>query len=106
MQWQGRSWLGDLTHKTPWLKHFFARYWKRVKPFNFARADLLAVNMDGEVVASYEDARGAGMSFSTGAIRSERHLYIGSLTTNFVARLDLDRQDCPSPLQFAHWPLY
>jgi len=99
---QGRSWLGDLTHRTPWLKHFFARYWRRVKPFDFARADLLAVDVDGHVVAHYEDARGAGMSFATGAVRHDRHLYIGSLTQNFLARLDLDRPECPSPELYAH----
>ncbi|KAG0560747.1 hypothetical protein KC19_9G009800 [Ceratodon purpureus] len=101
----GRSWLIDLTHKTPFLKHFFARYWHRVKPFNFARADLIAVNLEGELVERYQDPRGSRLSFATGAVIKDNYLYIGSLTQNFLGRLSLDMQDCSS-LHFSHWPLY
>lgn len=102
---QGRSWLIDLTHRSPFLKHFFARYWHRVKPFNFARADLVAVTVDGEVIARYQDPKGSRLSFATGAVVKDNYLYIGSLTEKFLSRLNLELQQCSS-MHYSHWPLY
>lgn len=90
----GRSWLTDLTLKSALLKHFFAKFWHHVTPFNFERGELIAINLHGQVIVSYQDPRGARFSFATGAVIQDNYLYIGSLTEPFLGRLNLDLQEC------------
>ena len=102
---QGRSWISDLTHKTLLLKHIFARVWAHFQLLNVKRAELIAVNEKGEIVASLQDPTGSQVSFATGAVVRGDYLYISSLTQNYISRINLNLEECSLP-KYSHWPLY
>ena len=69
------------------------------------RAELIAVNEKGEIVASFQDPTGSQVSFATGAVVQDDYLYISSLTQNYISRINLNLQECSLP-KYSHWPLY
>ncbi|KAL9314614.1 hypothetical protein ACSQ67_020066 [Phaseolus vulgaris] len=62
--------------------------------FNFVsdlkrRATVVNVGTDGKIIRKFDDGDGKVINFVTSALEFEDHLYLGSLTSNFVGKLPL-----------------
>ncbi|KAF5197871.1 Strictosidine synthase [Thalictrum thalictroides] len=80
-----RSW--DLLMRYPAMRKTTAILAKYVNIPHMQRdAGVIAVNLDGEVIALYTDP---ALAMITGGIKIEDHLYYGSLAAAYITRLNL-----------------
>ncbi len=96
---QGRFWLGlasprnqlldDLADK-PLLRTIVQRLPAVMRPRAVAYGHVVAIDGEGEVIASLQDPDG-GYAITTGVAESERYLYISSLVAPVLARLPKQR---------------
>ncbi|XP_020105242.1 protein STRICTOSIDINE SYNTHASE-LIKE 6-like [Ananas comosus] len=81
----------DLIHRSPVAKRVLAMFptlRERVKPM-VSRAAVVNVGADGKVIRMLDDSSGKVLSFVTSAVEYKGHLFLGSLSTNFVGKLPL-----------------
>ncbi|KAG5547024.1 hypothetical protein RHGRI_012898 [Rhododendron griersonianum] len=82
----------ESVHSSKALKHLVATFPKlleRVKGMH-TKATVVNVATDGKIIRSFDDPDGDVMSFVTSALEFEDHLYLGSLTSNFIGKLPLN----------------
>jgi hypothetical protein len=61
-----------------------------IKPKAVPYGHIIAINENGKVVADLQDPA-AACPINTGVTETDQYLYIGSLSTDFIARLPKDR---------------
>ncbi|KAF9601785.1 hypothetical protein IFM89_022953 [Coptis chinensis] len=93
---EGKYWIGLATARTtfwhlllryPSMRKSIAIMSKFVKLPHMQRdAGVIAVNLNGEVVALYSDP---SLAKITGGIKIDDHLYIGSLAASYIGRVNL-----------------
>ncbi|XP_042476119.1 protein STRICTOSIDINE SYNTHASE-LIKE 4-like [Macadamia integrifolia] len=90
------TWL-DFVHKSKLAKHLVSSFPKLLELLNGAKRKAMAVNVgtNGEIIRKFDDPDGTVMSFVTTALEFEGHLYLGSLNSNFIGKLQL-KQSNPS----------
>uniref|UniRef100_A0A7N0UY36 Strictosidine synthase conserved region domain-containing protein n=1 Tax=Kalanchoe fedtschenkoi TaxID=63787 RepID=A0A7N0UY36_KALFE len=81
----------QFVHNWRILKHLIATFPKLmnlVMGMN-SKATVVKVGADGTMEKMYEDPTGKVMSFVTSAFEFEDHLYLGSLNSNFIGKLQI-----------------
>lgn len=84
-----RNPLLDRLSDKPFIRKMIQRLPEAVKPKAVAYGHIIAVNGDGKVIADLQDPQ-AACPINTGVTETQRYLYIGSLATDFIARLPKD----------------
>ncbi|KAM6583581.1 hypothetical protein CsatB_010583 [Cannabis sativa] len=81
----------EFVHKFKALKKFIATFPKLVELVNGAEGKATVVNVaaDGKIRKKFDDLEGKVMRFVTTAIEFEDHLYLGSLSSNFIGKFPL-----------------
>ncbi|XP_043720325.1 protein STRICTOSIDINE SYNTHASE-LIKE 4-like [Telopea speciosissima] len=84
------TWL-DFVHTSKLAKHLVANFPKLVDLLNGAKRKAMAVNVgtNGEIIRKFDDPDGKVMSFVTSVLEFEGHLYLGSMNSNFIGKLQL-----------------
>ncbi|KAK9274789.1 hypothetical protein L1049_022041 [Liquidambar formosana] len=78
-------------HTSKICKHLLATFpnlFNQVRGTN-EKAMVINVAADGEIIRKFDDPNGKVMSFVTSALEHEDHLYLGSLSSNFIGKLPL-----------------
>ena len=84
---QGRTPQWDLLMKYPFVRKLVYLVEKFVAlPHGVKNSGAVSVTPDGEPVSMYTDPR---LALTTGWLKVGNHLYYGSLTENFLSRIDL-----------------
>lgn len=80
-------------HRSKMAKHLLAMYPKLAELLNVAKRSAMVVKVgaDGKILRMLDDSQGKVMSFVTSALEYEGHLYLGSLESNFIGKLPLDK---------------
>lgn len=88
-----RSWPLEIIHQSKVAKHLLAMSPKLIKLINgvMQKATVVNVGGDGKILKKLDDPNGKVMSFVTTALEHEGHLYLGSLATNFIGKLPVNR---------------
>lgn len=78
-------------HSSNAAKHVIAAFPKLLKVVSGHLKGAMVINVaaDGSVIRWLDDSNGTVMSFVTSALEFEDHLYLGSLSTNFVGKVSL-----------------
>lgn len=79
-------------HTSMTLKHLLASFPRLIKLVRGMYKKAMVINVaaaNGEIIRKFEDPTGALMSFVTSALEHEDHLYLGSLNSNFIGKLQL-----------------
>ncbi|CAL9068597.1 unnamed protein product [Musa banksii] len=86
----------DLLHRSPTAKTVVAAFPKVVKVLQAMGRGAMVVNVgsDGKIRRMLDDSDGKVMSFVTSAMEFQGYLYLGSLHSNFVGKLNI-RSDHP-----------
>jgi sugar lactone lactonase YvrE len=87
-----RNALLDSLSGKPFLRKIIQRLPETVKPNAAHYGHIIAINGNGKVVADLQDPD-AGCPVNTGVTETSQYLYIGSLVTDFIARLPKDKLD-------------
>ncbi|XP_043720326.1 protein STRICTOSIDINE SYNTHASE-LIKE 4-like [Telopea speciosissima] len=84
------TWL-NFVHTSKLAKHLVANFPKLVDLLNGAKRKAMSVNVgtNGEIIRKFDDPNGNVMSFVTSVLEFEGHLYLGSLNSNFIGKLQL-----------------
>jgi len=83
----GRTPQWDLLMKYPFVRKLVYLVEKFVAlPHGVKNSGAVSVTPDGEPVSMYTDPR---LALTTGWLKVGNHLYYGSLTENFLSRIDL-----------------
>ncbi|KAJ4951319.1 hypothetical protein NE237_028151 [Protea cynaroides] len=90
------TWL-DFVHTSKLAKHVVASFPKLVDHISGAKKKATVVNVgsNGEIIRKLDDPDGKVMSFVTNALEFEGHLYLGSLNSNFIGKLQLKQFNQP-----------
>ncbi|XP_077230300.1 protein STRICTOSIDINE SYNTHASE-LIKE 4-like [Tasmannia lanceolata] len=88
-----RSWEMDFVHRSKAAKHLMATFPKLIELTRSLRKKATVVNVgdDGKILNKFDDSNGKVISFVTSAVEFKGHLYLGSLESNFIGRLQLNR---------------
>jgi sugar lactone lactonase YvrE len=84
-----RNPLLDSLAGNPFLRKMIQRLPEAIKPKAAHYGHIIAVNKNGKVVADLQDPN-AACPVNTGVTETSQYLYIGSLVTDFIARLPKD----------------
>jgi len=84
-----RNPLLDGLADNPFIRKMIQRLPEAVKPKAVPYGHIIAINENGEVVADLQDPA-AACPINTGVTETQQYLYIGSLATDFIARLPKD----------------
>ncbi|WRX31722.1 Strictosidine synthase [Theobroma cacao] len=81
----------EFVHTSKALKHVIANFPRLTKLVNGAskRATVINVDADGNINKRFDDPNGLVISFVTSAVEFEDHLYLGSLSADFIGKLPL-----------------
>ncbi|XP_057466604.1 protein STRICTOSIDINE SYNTHASE-LIKE 4-like [Actinidia eriantha] len=82
----------EFVHTSKVFKHLIATFpglYELVKGVD-KKAMVVNVAADGKIIRSFDDPTGEVMSFVTSALEFDDHLYLGSLTSNFIGKLPLN----------------
>ncbi|XP_057467453.1 protein STRICTOSIDINE SYNTHASE-LIKE 4-like isoform X1 [Actinidia eriantha] len=82
----------EFVHTSKAFKHLiatFPRLFELVKGVD-KKAMVVNIAADGKIIRSFDDPIGDVMSFVTSALEFDDHLYLGSLTSNFIGKLPLN----------------
>ncbi|XP_062091130.1 protein STRICTOSIDINE SYNTHASE-LIKE 4-like [Humulus lupulus] len=81
----------EFLHKSKTLKKFIATFPKLVEQVKGLERKATVVNVaaDGKITKKLDDCDGKVMKFVTTAIEFEDHLYLGSLSSNFIGKFPL-----------------
>jgi DNA-binding beta-propeller fold protein YncE len=91
----GRFWIAlvsprnpllDSLSDKPFIRKMVQRLPEAIKPKAVAYGHIIAINENGQVVADLQDPE-AACPINTGVTETDQYLYIGSLSTDFIARL-------------------
>lgn len=85
-----RNPLLDSLSDKPFIRKMIQRLPEAIKPQAVPFGHIIAVNANGEVVADLQDPA-AACPINTGVTETQEYLYIGSLITDFIARLPKDQ---------------
>ncbi len=97
--YNGRFWVAlvaprnpllDSLAGKPFLRKIIQRLPEAIKPKAAHYGHIIAINENGKVVADLQDPD-AGCPVNTGVTETSQYLYIGSLVTEFIARLPKDK---------------
>ncbi|KAF5194388.1 Strictosidine synthase-like [Thalictrum thalictroides] len=82
----------EFVHKSKVAKHFLAAFPKLIELLKgvYKKAMVVNVGSDGKIVNKLDDSNGKVMSFVTSVLEYDGHIYLGSLNTNFIGKLQLD----------------
>ncbi|KAL4178938.1 hypothetical protein AMTRI_Chr13g117650 [Amborella trichopoda] len=88
-----RSYGTDTIHRSKVAKHIIATFpWLCDWFVDLKkRASVVKVGADGSISHIFNDQTGKVITFVTSALEFDGNLYLGSLNTNFVGKLQLDR---------------
>jgi sugar lactone lactonase YvrE len=95
----GRFWIALVSPRNPLLdslsdkpliRKMIQRLPEAIKPKAVPYGHIIAINENGKVVADLQDPA-AACPINTGVTETDQYLYIGSLSTDFIARLPKDR---------------
>ncbi|KAF6138801.1 hypothetical protein GIB67_025963 [Kingdonia uniflora] len=83
----------EFVHRSKVAKHFIAAFPKLVQLIKtlYKKAMIVNVGVDGKIVRKFDDSEGKVMSFVTSAFEFEDHIYLGSLNSEFVGKLRLNK---------------
>lgn len=83
----------EFVHASKAAKHFIATFPSMIKKVKGAhrKASVLNVGADGKIIKKLDDPDGKVISFVTSAFEFEDHLYLGSLSSNYIGKLPLIR---------------
>ena len=93
--YDGRFWIAlvaprnpllDSLADKPFIRKIIQRLPEAIKPKAAHYGHIIAINGNGEVVANLQDPN-AACPVNTGVTETSQYLYIGSLVTDFIARL-------------------
>ncbi|XP_054790240.1 protein STRICTOSIDINE SYNTHASE-LIKE 4-like [Prosopis cineraria] len=78
-------------HASKVLKHLLASFPKLGNLVRGAHEKAMVANVgsDGKIIRIFDDDEGKVMTFVTSALEFEDHLYLGSLNSNFIGKLQL-----------------
>ncbi|KAF5748417.1 protein YLS2 [Tripterygium wilfordii] len=81
----------EFVHTSKLAKHLAATFLSLTKLINGTtrKATVVKVAADGTILKIFDDSQGKTISSVTSAFEFEDHLYLGSLTSNFVGKLSL-----------------
>ncbi|KAF7850196.1 hypothetical protein BT93_L5743 [Corymbia citriodora subsp. variegata] len=81
----------EFVHASKAAKHLIATYPSMIKMVKGAhrKASVVNVGADGKIIKKLDDPDGKVISFVTSAFEFEGHLYLGSLSSNFIGKLPL-----------------
>ncbi len=97
--YNGRFWVAlvaprnpllDSLADKPFIRKMIQRLPEAIKPKAAHYGHIIAINKDGKVVADLQDPN-AACPVNTGVTETSQYLYIGSLVTDFIARLPKDK---------------
>ncbi|XP_021756681.1 protein STRICTOSIDINE SYNTHASE-LIKE 6-like isoform X2 [Chenopodium quinoa] len=79
-------------HTSKIAKHLLATFPRLIKfvQASHKKATVMKVSEDGKILKRFDDPDGTVVSFVTSAVEYEDNLYLGSLNSNFVAKLSLN----------------
>jgi len=86
-----RNPLLDSLAGKPFIRKMIQRLPEAIKPKAVSYGHIIAINGNGEVVADLQDPA-AACPINTGVTETQQYLYIGSLATDFIARLPKDKE--------------
>ncbi|KAL5728583.1 hypothetical protein ACHQM5_001652 [Ranunculus cassubicifolius] len=78
-------------HNWKIVKHFLATYPKLIELTKgvYKKAMVANIGSDGKIIQKFDDSNGKVMAFVTSVLEFEDHIYIGSLHSNFIGKLQL-----------------
>uniref|UniRef100_A0A2P2L7Y3 Uncharacterized protein n=1 Tax=Rhizophora mucronata TaxID=61149 RepID=A0A2P2L7Y3_RHIMU len=81
----------EFVHTSMPTKYFVASNQKLVNLVRgvYQKASVVKVAADGQITRKFDDPDGKVMNFVTSAFEYEEHLYLGSLTANFIGKIPL-----------------
>ncbi|CAJ1975743.1 unnamed protein product [Sphenostylis stenocarpa] len=81
----------EFLHKYKIMKHLLASSPRVMNLVSGLKKKAMVVNVgsDGKIIRKLDDGDGKVISFVTSAVEFEGHLYLGSLSSNFVGKLPL-----------------
>ncbi|KAK1313314.1 Strictosidine synthase 1 [Acorus calamus] len=84
-------WL-DVIHRSPMIKRLIGASFPGITSLPTtinSRATIVNVGGDGKIIRRFDDPNGSVMRFLTSAVEYEGHLYLGSLSADFIGKLSL-----------------
>lgn len=81
----------EFVHTSMPTKYFVASNQKLVNLVSgvYQKASVVKVAADGQITRKFDDPDGKVVNFVTSAFEYEEHLYLGSLTANFIGKIPL-----------------
>lgn len=78
-------------HSSTIAKHILATFPKLIELTKgiYKKAMVVNVGTDGKIIRKFDDSNGKVISYVTSVLEFEDHIYLGSLTANFVGKLPL-----------------
>ncbi|KAF8388714.1 hypothetical protein HHK36_025394 [Tetracentron sinense] len=81
----------EFVHTSKAAKHLVATFPKLIEKVKgmHKKAMVVKVAANGKIIIKFDDPNGTVMSFVTSVLEFEEHLYLGSLNSNFIGKLQL-----------------